>query len=185
VRSTPHTDRIVESENARTGSPPSVAAGFVLARMASSTFEMNAVPGAPASRRLSLPAQSPVSSSPASQPEIMERARRRLNELEEEIAEGMDDDEPHQPLRPEAVRAALSVIRNLAADALIARVGIFPTPEGGLNYRRSVHRQSVTLEMPPDPASGMRGQYAGRDLYRNEIVGDVVAAAHFISRATK
>jgi hypothetical protein len=101
------------------------------------------------------------------------------------IAEGSTDDEPQHPLCTAAVQAALSVIRHLAADSLIGRVGIFPTPEGGIELQTVGHRQTVTVEIPPDPATGMRGQYAGRNLYHNEVMRDVAAVAHFISRATK
>jgi len=116
-------------------------------------------------------------------PNLVERAMRRLQALPKIVSESLDagDDDLQQPLSVSAVRAATSVLKELAMNAPDGAIGVFPTENGGIALQVVGPSRTVSVEIAPDGAQ-MLAKYASSDVYHRESLrGGTREAVSFLS----
>lgn len=84
----------------------------------------------------------------------------------------------------QAERAALAIFEAFRRDPPRSAVAIFPRPDGGLRLQSVGRERTVLLDITADGA-GLAGEYAGEDVFHEETLRSIAAAASFIAHSTQ
>lgn len=120
---------------------------------------------------------------------IIDAAEQRLVQIEADVRQPsfFEDDAPQVLLSDTAIQRARQVVRSLTVFDLrpTCHIGIFAMENGGLQLQSIGVNSAVSIEIPPNPAEPMLGEFASADEYRSRSMQDSIAAAQFLASAPR